>query len=455
MSTNLNSNQHGADLLGRLERLPSSGWQIKIRTVVGTATFFDAIDALMIAYIMPVLIPLWHISPMKIGPLLAISYVGQIVGAMFSGWLSEKIGRKKTLAGCMMLMGIMSLVCAFSWSYTSLLVFRFVQGFGLGGEIPIAATYINEWSKAKGRGAFVVLYESVFNLGLIVVALLGIVMIPAFGWQSMFILGAFPALLVPFFMKGFPESPRWLISKARLDEAEKAIISVEKEISEKYKKILPPVEIKLENIETKKTRFGELFQGIYARRTLTLWVMWFCFYFINYGLMTWLPTLYTSVFKLPLRQALLYSVAVNIVSFVAMIFSGLVVDKVGRKPLFIFSFSGLTVICFLLAMNGVKTAETLFTYTVIAGVCLTSAAVLYLYTPELYPTRMRGFGTSMSSVWLRVAAAIGPTLVGMIMAKYSLSMVFVLFGVIAVIGLIVTVIFAIETKNKILEEISP
>lgn len=455
MST-VSTEQRSLELLSRLERVPMSRWHVKLRVVVGTATMFDAIDALMIAYIMPVLIPLWGISPAAIGPLLSISYVGQLLGAIVFGSVADKIGRKKTLVIAILVMGCMSLVCAFAYSYTSLLVFRFVQGFGLGGEMPVAGTYINEWSKAKGRGPFFVLYESVFIVGMLIAALLSVVMIPNLGWQSMFVLGAVPALIVPIFIRKFPESPRFLINKGRIDEAETAIIQLEKETVERYQKELPAVvAVAAPNLNDTKMRVSELFSKMYAKRTIAIWLIMFCFQLINYGIQTWLPTLYTSQFGLVTQQALLRSMTVNLISLCATVIAGLIIDKVGRKVILGVCFGGATVVFAALAFTGVHDANTLFLYTCLYGIFTPVAAIVYLYGPELYPTRMRSFGFSTATGWMRVGAAIGPTMVGSIVANYSMGSAFMVLGIFAIVGLFVTVFIAIETKNRVLEEVSP
>ncbi|MCL2493206.1 MAG: MFS transporter [Clostridiales bacterium] len=454
MST-LNDEQRALNLLGRIERLPYSRWSVKFRIWVGTATFFDALDALMIAYIMPVLIPLWHISPAAIGPLLSISYVGQLIGAVVFGFVSEKIGRKKTLIVCILIMGVMSLVCTFATGYTFLLIARFIQGFGLGGEVPIAGTYVSEWTKAKGRGPFVVLYESVFIIGLVGTAALAAFLIPVAGWQIMFIIGFVPAVIVPIMLRKYPESPRFLITKGRLDEAEAAIVHVEEITRDVYKKELPdPVPVEAANL-TKKTRFSELFSKMYIRRTIAVWLLWFCFYFINYSIQTWLPTLYTSQFGVPYQESLFRSMAVNVISFAATILVGLFIDKIGRRPAFMICFSGVIVITLLLFITGVGSANTLFIYTCLYGLFTPIAALLVLYSPELYPTRMRALGNSTATAWQRLASAIGPTIVGILVAQYSMGIMFGVLGIFAVIGLVVTIFVAIETKNRVLEEVSP
>jgi len=122
-----------------MERVPLCRWHARPRITMGSATFFDAFGALTIAFVLPSLIGAWKLRPAEIGTMISVGYLGQIVGALFFGWLAERIGRTKSVACAMALDGIMSLCCAFSGSFLQLAVFRTIQGCGLGGEVPVAA----------------------------------------------------------------------------------------------------------------------------------------------------------------------------------------------------------------------------------------------------------------------------------------------------------------------------
>ena len=132
------------NVVARIERLPTSWWHVKTRIIVGVATFFDAFDALAIATVLPVLVPLWKLAPPQIGLLISAGFLGQLIGAMLFGWIGERFGRMPAMIWSIALFAVMSFVCGFAWDYNSLLVFRVIQGIGLGGEVPIAAVYISE-----------------------------------------------------------------------------------------------------------------------------------------------------------------------------------------------------------------------------------------------------------------------------------------------------------------------
>lgn len=340
----------------------------------------------------------------------------------------------------------------------SLFIFRLIQGFGLGGEVPVAATYINELCKAQGRGRFVLLYEMIFAVGLVCAALLGFWIVPHFGWRYMFLIGALPALIIPVFMRHLPESPRWLASHNRFDEAEKVVSELERIISDNGRIDLPAYDAtKVAIKENKPTNWRELFQGIYLRRTLTVWVIWFCGYFVNYGLTTWLPTLYSSIFKLPLQKSLLFGLITSCAGLLGTLVCALLIDAMGRKTWFTGAFIGGGIFMLIIWLKGAGSPGTVLLFASISYFFISSISLaLYLYSPEIYPTRMRALGSSVGSAWLRIASAIGPSIVGFIVGQYaSISVVFAMFGIIALVGAVITGLFAVETRGKVLEQVSP
>src|SRR5437868_14808448 len=127
------------------------------------------------------------------------------------------------------LFAVMSFVCALAWDYNALLWFRTLQGVGLGGEVPVAAVYISELTRAKNRGRFVLLYELVFPIGLVAVSLTSLWVVPHLGWQWMFYIGALPAILALVLRAVLPESPRWLAVRGRNAEADVALSMIEAE----------------------------------------------------------------------------------------------------------------------------------------------------------------------------------------------------------------------------------
>ena len=442
------------DVVARIERLPISWWHVRTRIIIGIATFFDAFDALAIAFVLPVLVPMWKLNGPQIGLLISAGYVGQLLGALFFGWFAERFGRIPAIFWSILTFAVMSLACAFAWDYGSLVAARAVQGFGLGGEVPVAATYISELARAKGRGRFVLLYELVFPIGLVAAGFMGTWIVPRFGWQWMFFIGALPAFVALVLQRLIPESPRWLATRGRSTEAQAALALIERETEKATGKPLPtPHPVALEGPQT--ASWSDLFGPIYLRRTLVVWVIWFATYFFNYGLVIWLPTIYSTVFKLPLQQSLQYGLITQAVGLCGALTCALSIDRVGRRPWFTLAFAASAIALGALFVLGPDSPQRVLAL-VSSGYFFVSVLSIgvYVYTPELYPTRSRAIAVGTATAWLRFASILGPGIVGFIVGS-GLGAVFLVFAAVAVVGAIVTALFAVETKGRVLEQVSP
>jgi len=446
-----------SDITSRIERLPLTSFQVKALVVVGVATFFDAFDAMTIAFALPVLIGAWSIKAQYIGFLISAGFLGQMIGAIFFGRLAERAGRLRITIITIFVYSVFSLCCAFSWSYTSLFVFRILQGFGLGGEVPAAATYINELVGAKNRGKFGMFFMVLFPMGLFMACLAGFWVVPNFGWRWLFVIGTLPAIIAFYLIWMLPESPRWLAGSGRDTEAEKAMTRIEKKVKKAYGAELPPAVTVPVAIVSVTTRFAELFRGIYPVRTIMVWVMWFAAFLANYGVTTWLPSIYKTVFKLPVGKSIEYSIWTMILGVIGPVITIVLIDKIGRRLLTGLLFLLGSVFFLVLWYLGASTITQVLVFASLGFFCSSSiCTIVYVYTPELYPTRMRALGTSIATAWLRVASMVAPFFVGMMIAVYhDIAWAFFLYGGAAFIAGIVVLVLGVETKGKVLEEISP
>jgi putative MFS transporter len=445
-----------AELVARLERLPVTRRLLLIRIIIGSATFFDAYTVLVIAFAMPQLVEEWNLTPGQVGMILSAGYLGQLVGAIVFGWVAEKIGRLPTLLITIAIFVSMDIACLFAGGATAMIVFRFFQGIGTGGEVPVASAYINEFIGARKRGRFFLLYEVIFPVGLLFAGLAGYFLVPVYGWRALFIVGLVPAVLMIPLRALMPESPRWLASKGRIEKADKVVTMLEKDAVKEGKPLPEPAIRPVDPKATARSDWRELFRGIYLKRTLMIWVLWTCVYMINNGLVTWLPTLYKQVFDLPLQTSLAYGWITSAVGVVASVLCALLIDKVGRKRWYSVAFLAATVPLILLsALGAVSATQVVLLAPVAYAILQTIAFSLYLYSAELYPTRLRAVGTGFGSAWLRAGSSVGPLLVGWIVADYGIRYVFAAFAVIAVIGGLVVLTLGVETKERVLEELSP
>jgi putative MFS transporter len=443
-----------ASLLLRMEQVPFSPWHRNARLVMGSATFFDAFNALSLAFALPTLLRLWHISPKQSGLLISASYIGQLAGALMFSALAEKAGRIRGTTAAIAIMSIMSFGCALAANFPALVACRLVQGIGVGGEMPVAATYINELSRAHGRGRFFLLYEMIFPLGLMATGQIGAWIVPTFGWKFIFLLGGIPGLLITFLVARLPESPRWLISKGRIREAEAIIERIEASTdrrvppSANYVSASSPLLIE-------QGRWSELLSKMYRRRTLIVWTLWACAYFIANSLNNWMPSLYNTVYHLSLRQSLRAASMTNVAQVLVLLVCAFSIDRIGRRNWTVAAFIlGGGMLAYLGIVGAQKVWAVMILGTLGYGTIGSINAVLYLYTPEIYPTRMRALGTGLATSWLRIASAVGPALVGFLVDAKGILSVFLLFAGVGAVGALAATCM-VETSDRRLEEIAP
>ena len=444
------------NLIARLESVPFSRWHLRARVIVGSATFFDAFDALSLAFVLPVLAPEWRLSSAQIGWLIAAGYLGQFVGALVFGALAERFGRIRSAAGATALMSIMSLACAGAGSLPGLLALRFVQGIGVGGEMPVAAVYINELSRAQGRGRFFMLYEMIFPVGLMATGQIGALLVPALGWRIMFLLGGIPGQFITLLLLRLPESPRWLIAKGQLARAEAVIGEIERSTDRR---------VALSNQDraasgvtmiagAQRSRWSELLSRQYRGRTAVVWTLWTTAYFITNGLNNWMPTLYNRAYHLTLQQSLRAGTLTNVAQVAILLGCAFVIDSLGRRRWIVACFAaGSALLAALGLLAAQSVAAVVLLVSVSYGIVGSVNAVLYLYTPEIYPTRMRAIGTGAATCWLRLASAAAPLLVGYLVDAQGTGSVFLTFAAAGVIGALAATRM-VETGNRRLEDLA-
>lgn len=451
-SSTLNEEQ----IIARIERLPLSGWYARVLGTAASAHFFDAFDSLTIAYVLPVLIGLWHISSSEVGFLFSAGFVGQLIGSIVLGWLAERYGRIRILQVSLIIIAVFSAACAFAWNYASFFWLRTIQGLGLGAEVPIAASYLNEFTAARLRGRLIMSLQTAFSIGVSLTAIIATWMVPKFGWQSMFLLGAVPVLLAICLRFLVPESPRWLAARGRLKEADEVVVGLERAASRGGTRPLPPLPAEIPQVSRETAGFTDLFKGIYLRRTLTGWVLAFCISFIGYGLLLWTPTIIRTVYKLPLEEALRFAAIANGIALVGTLTCLAIIDFVGRRASFVIAFlGGLVGMGVLWGIGDARTASQVLVWSSFSLFFMSFLLPgIYVYLPETYPTRMRAFGTGVASSFMRLASIVGPLVVGFTLDRAGIGTVFLMFGAASLIGAAMAATM-VETRGKILEEVSP
>jgi putative MFS transporter len=288
---------------------------------------------------------------------------------------------------------------------------------------------------------------------------IGALVVPTYGWQVMFLIGGIPGLVIAGLLLRLRESPRWLIAQNRLSEAEAVISEIEASTD---KRLPQPAAISV-GVEARtnvadaqtRTRWTGLLSPLYRRRTLVVWILWASAYFITNGLNNWMPTLYNRVYGLNLDQALRAGTLTNIAQVAILLVCAFAIDKVGRRRWMTACFVVGAILLISLGAVGAGSVTAVITLVTLAyGIVGSVNTVLYLYTPEIYPTRMRAIGTGAATCWLRLASAAGPLLVGYLVVESGPAAVFLMFAAACVVGAVAATI-TLETRNRRLEEIAP
>lgn len=437
-------------VLERLEALPVGRFHYKLLLVTGLGWLFDSMDTGLIAFILPVLAKEWGLAPGQMGLIGSIGLIGMALGAVISGTVADRIGRKKVFTITVLLYSIASAFCALSWNYQSLLVFRFLVGFGLGGELPVAATLVSEYAPSRVRGRFIVLLESFWGLGWIAAACIAYFFIPLYGWRMAFLIGALPALYVCLIRMHMPESVRYLLAHGRVGEARKIVVSLERQL---HVPVAPFVSEKETVPVVAKASFRELWKKPFASRTIMLWLVWFGINFSYYGIFMWLPSL---VFQqgFTVVKTFEYVLIMTLAQLPGYYCAAWLVDKIGRKYTLsaFLLFSGVASYFF----GHASTAAALMMWgSVMSFFNLGAWGVLYTYTPEQYPTAIRALGSGWAAGFGRFGGMAAPMMVGALLARsFGFASVFYMFALVFAAVAVIVMSLGVESKQKDLESLS-
>jgi putative MFS transporter len=256
----------------------------------------------------------------------------------------------------------------------------------------------------------------------------------------MFVIGALPAILVLPLRRQIPESPRFLLKNNRDDEAERIVANLEREARQVGTSIVSPSD------QREAASRPSL-----PQRAWIVGLLWFACYFINYGLTGWLPSIYRSVYHLDVATSLRFGLATSAAGVIGAVLCGTFIDPMGRRKWFMLAFLAAAVP--LLALAWMRPTHAL----AVAALCSASyvfvsgcSAALFLYTPEIFPTKSRAFGAGAGSACARVASAVAPLLVGLLLSRSTLEAVFLMFGAFGLLGAVLSVPLR-ETAGRQLE----
>ncbi|MEV7977602.1 MFS transporter [Streptomyces sp. NPDC086519] len=450
-------------LIRRLDRIPVSRFHARVVGTLGAGTFFDAFDVVSIATVLSAISATYGLSSSQAGLLVSAGFLGQAVGAIGFGLVSERLGRRRVFLVALAVMGVFALVSALAWSSTSLGAIRLIQGFGLGAEVPVASALLGEFVAARQRGRVTVLYKLASPLGNLATSLTAAALLastsPENAWRLLFAIGGAPLLIALVAWRLLPESPRVLVRQGRFAEAERIVTAMEAAAgSTAAAADSAAAPENTPSADLASTRHTELLSPQYRRRTVTAWVLWFTVFFTLLGATAWMPSLYVKRVGVSPSTAALLSGAVTLATIVLITVVGATVDRVGRRRWFlagyVISLAGALLAVVLAVTGNLHTWPALLAG---GGLMLLGVSgvdpLVYAWTAEIYPTRMRSWGALSASSWRGFAAVLAPTVIGALV-DHGIAVVFGLFAAVLVIGLIVTAVCGMETKQASLEELS-
>ncbi|WP_179037906.1 MFS transporter [Paenibacillus sp. URB8-2] len=375
---------------------------------------FDAMDVGMISFVVAALAKEWSLRPGQIGLLTSINSLGMAAGAAAAGILADKYGRKNILLWTLVIFSAATGLSALAAGFAILCVLRFIAGFGLGGELPVASTLVSESVEPRDRGRAVVLLESFWAVGWIASALIAYFVIPDYGWRVALMIGAVPVLYALYLRRAIDDSPRFAgIRKAPV----------------------PFVE-----------RFASVWSADNRKSTVMLWILWFTVVFSYYGIFLWLPSV--MVLKgFSLVRSFEYTLIMTLAQLPGYFTAAYFIEKFGRKFV-------LVVYLFFTAVSaawfGFASSEGML---IAAGICLSFFNLgawggMYAYTPELYPTAVRSTGVGLAASFGRIGGIIAPLLVGVLVERsVGIQSIFLLFFVTVIIGAAAVLFLGKETKG--------
>jgi putative MFS transporter len=223
----------------RLDRLPISSFHHRIFWLIGAGMFFDGYDLYVGTTVLGATLQSKFSTLPQNAQFISLTFFGMTIGALITGFLGDRYGRRFTYQFNLMIFGLASLAAAFAPDMQTLNILRFVMGLGLGAEIVVGYSTLTEFVPPKSRGRWLAFMAFLVVSGLPVTTLLGNLIIPNFGWRPMFAIAGVGSLIVWYLRKALPESPRWLESQGRSAEAEALMQTIEKEASAAAP--LPPV----------------------------------------------------------------------------------------------------------------------------------------------------------------------------------------------------------------------
>jgi putative MFS transporter len=447
----------------RIERMPFSSFHRRLLLMGGLGYTFDAMDAAVLAFLLPVLRTQWSLSSVQTGVLGSGTFIGYFLGAMLAGILGDLIGRRRVMMYALVIYCIASLASATAHDWPFFLATRIVAGLGTGAESAIVAPFLSEFVARRYRGAFTGSLAGFFSFGFVAAALLGYLVIPLApnAWRVVMVITALPIVMLLWWRRALPESPRWLVARGRHAEAEVIVAQAEAELMAAGVKLDPlpandaaadaEVPVAAERASV-LANVKALWSRKLARITTMTWLMWLSITFSYYAFFTWIPSLLVQN-GMTITRSFSYSLVIYIAQMPGYFSGAWLNEKIGRQA----------TIASYMVLGGVSALGLALTRSdggiMLSGVLLSffmngTYAGVYAYTPEVFPTDVRATGTGLASSIGRLGAIAAPILVGYVYPRLGFPGVFGATTFVLLIGAAAVVLMGVPTRGRSLEDIA-
>lgn len=433
---------------GRLDRLPIGPFHYRIMWLIGIGMFLDGFDIYLAATVLGATLANGFSTLGQNALFISSTFVGMMLGAFGTGFLGDRYGRRFTYQVNLLLFGLASIAAAFAPNMEVLIFLRFLIGLGLGAENVVGYSTMTEFVPARSRGRWLGLMAVFVVTGLPVASLLGYLIIPAFGWRVMFIIGGLGALIVWYMRKKLPESPRWLESVGRASEAERLVSDIEAEVAQGAP-LPPPVPA----ATVPRLELSALFRPPMLSRMIVGCVTLIVVNTLLYGFVTWLPTFFVSQ-GLSTAKSFGFALLMGLGAPVGSAIGALTSDAWGRKPTII----GASFLAIVFGIIYPQITDPV--WLPVVGFALTVpiyvlVALLFgIYIPELFPTEVRLRASGICQTLGRGATIITPFIVVSLFQTHGISGVLVLMIGLLTLQIIVVAFMGIEPRARRLEELT-
>jgi putative MFS transporter len=408
--------------------------------------FLDGYALTIIGIALVTMKPQLGLSTVDVGLIGAAALVGIFIGGLVFGYVTDRVGRKVMYVADLTALVVVSIASAFAEQVWQLVALRFVLGVAIGADYPIASSLLAEFIPSRYRGRLLGSLFVVWAGGAAAAAAIGWAL-SALGpdaWRYMLASPAIFGLITLLLRAGTPESPRWLLSKGRIDEAQQVCQRVWG----------PTADIAQIPDEPTPTRYSSIFEGIYLRRVVFVGVFFTAHVIPLFAIYTFGPDIISEI-GIGDHNIYLAELLISVLFLVGGIPGLLLVDKIGRKPLLVYTFVIMSAAFAFMAVNPGAPAALLFAalalYAITSGAC---NFIEIIYPNELFPTAVRATATGTVVAISRVGSAVSTFVLPMVLTGSGLSGVMWLLAGVNIVGLAVTVPLGEETRGRALSETS-